>query len=111
MIGWLRIEGLASVSNVALFDQLGVWRIGWTHAGMWLTSWSRRNTADAYCTLRAHLRGEGVAGPLNHSCLERQVNLTPGMAVTVEVKTGTRRLTGYPLAPMIRYADESVKER
>ncbi|HSH28647.1 MAG TPA: HlyD family type I secretion periplasmic adaptor subunit [Thiohalobacter sp.] len=41
----------------------------------------------------------------------RQVNLTPGMAVTVEVKTGTRRLIEFLLAPLLKYADEGLRER
>ncbi|BAZ93597.1 uncharacterized protein FOKN1_1198 [Thiohalobacter thiocyanaticus] len=41
----------------------------------------------------------------------RQVSLSPGMAVTVEVKTGTRRLIEYLLSPLLRYADEGLRER
>lgn len=41
----------------------------------------------------------------------REVRLSPGMAVTVEVKTGKRRLIEYFLGPLLRYADESLKER
>ncbi|HSH30408.1 MAG TPA: HlyD family type I secretion periplasmic adaptor subunit [Thiohalobacter sp.] len=41
----------------------------------------------------------------------RQMNLTPGMAVTVEVKTGTRRLIEFLLAPLLKYADEGLRER
>jgi len=42
---------------------------------------------------------------------EKLVNLTPGMAVTVEVKTGKRRLIEFFLSPLLRYKDESIKER
>jgi hemolysin D len=41
----------------------------------------------------------------------KQVNLAPGMAVTVEIKTGQRRLIEYFLSPLLRYKDESVRER
>jgi hemolysin D len=41
----------------------------------------------------------------------RRVNLTPGMAVTVEVKTGKRRLIEYVLSPLLRYKQESLGER
>jgi len=41
----------------------------------------------------------------------KAVNLSPGMAVTVEVKTGTRRLIEYVLSPLLRYRDESLGER
>ena len=39
------------------------------------------------------------------------VKLMPGMTVTVEVKTGTRRLIEFFLAPLLRYQQESVRER
>jgi hemolysin D len=48
-----------------------------------------------------------AAMPVN----DRSVPLSPGMTVTVEVKTGTRRLIEYFLSPLLRYADESVRER
>lgn len=39
------------------------------------------------------------------------VNLSPGMNVTVEVKTGKRRMIDYILAPLKRYQDESLREQ
>ncbi len=42
---------------------------------------------------------------------ERRVNLTPGMAVTVEVKTGKRRLIEYVMSPLLKYKAESLGER
>lgn len=39
------------------------------------------------------------------------VRLTPGMAVTVEVKTGTRRVIEYFLSPLMQVASESLRER
>jgi membrane fusion protein, hemolysin D len=41
----------------------------------------------------------------------RLVNLAPGMAVTVEIKTGTRRIVEYLLSPLLRYKQESLRER
>ncbi|MCL2713169.1 MAG: HlyD family type I secretion periplasmic adaptor subunit, partial [Alphaproteobacteria bacterium] len=41
----------------------------------------------------------------------RMVDLTPGMAVTVEIKTGSRRIIEYVLAPLLRYRQESLRER
>jgi hemolysin D len=41
----------------------------------------------------------------------KTVRLTPGMAVTVEVKTGTRRVIEYFLSPLIQVASESLRER
>jgi len=42
---------------------------------------------------------------------ERMVNLSPGMAVTVEIKTGQRRVIEYFLSPLLQYRDESLRER
>lgn len=41
----------------------------------------------------------------------KTINLTPGMAVTVEIKTGKRRLIEYFLSPLLQYKDESLRER
>lgn len=41
----------------------------------------------------------------------RPVRLSPGMAVTVEIKTGSRRVIEYFLGPLLQYADESLRER
>jgi hemolysin D len=41
----------------------------------------------------------------------KTVNLSPGMAVTVEVKTAQRRVIEYFLAPLLQYKDESLRER
>ncbi len=42
---------------------------------------------------------------------EKRVNLSPGMAVTVEVKTGKRKLIEYLMSPLLRYKEESLTER
>ena len=39
------------------------------------------------------------------------VNLSPGMAVTVEIKTGARRIMSYLLSPLLRYKQETLRER
>lgn len=41
----------------------------------------------------------------------RPVNLSPGMAVTVEIKTGSRRILSYLLSPLLRYRQETLRER
>jgi len=41
----------------------------------------------------------------------RSVNLRPGMAVTAEINTGTRRVIEYLLSPLLRYREESLRER
>ena len=42
---------------------------------------------------------------------DRWEYLQPGMSVTVEVKTGKRRLIEFFLAPFMKYQDEALKER
>jgi hemolysin D len=42
---------------------------------------------------------------------ENLVNLSPGMAVTVEIKTGSRSVISYLLSPLLRYKQESLRER
>lgn len=39
------------------------------------------------------------------------VNLSPGMAVTAEIKTGSRRVISYLLSPIMRSSQESLRER
>ena len=41
----------------------------------------------------------------------RKVNLAAGMSVAVEIKTGQRRLIEYFLSPLLRFKQESVRER
>jgi hemolysin D len=41
----------------------------------------------------------------------RDVALGPGMNVTVEVKTGSRRVIEYLLSPILRYNQEAIRER
>jgi hemolysin D len=42
---------------------------------------------------------------------DRRVNLSPGMAVTVEIRTGSRTILSYLLSPLLRYQQESLRER
>jgi hemolysin D len=40
-----------------------------------------------------------------------RVNLTPGMAVSAEIKTGKRRVIDYLISPLLVYGHESLHER
>jgi hemolysin D len=42
---------------------------------------------------------------------DQVVPLRPGMAVTVEINTGERRIIDYLLSPLLRYTQESMRER
>lgn len=41
----------------------------------------------------------------------KNLNLSPGMAVTAEIKTDRRRVIEYFLSPLLQYANESLRER
>lgn len=50
--------------------------------------------------------------PTNRMRVEQQwINLTPGMSVTAEVKTGTRSVARYFLDPLVQTSQESLRER
>ena len=42
---------------------------------------------------------------------DRVVDLSPGMAATVEIKTGSRTILSYLLSPLLRYRQEALHER
>ena len=42
---------------------------------------------------------------------DRMVDLSPGMAVTVEISTGSRTILSYLLSPLSRYRREALQER
>jgi hemolysin D len=41
----------------------------------------------------------------------KRVQLSPGMAVTAEIKTGSRSVLSYLLSPIVRFHQESMRER
>ncbi|MFB4202370.1 Hemolysin secretion protein D, plasmid [wastewater metagenome] len=41
----------------------------------------------------------------------RQIPLSPGMTVSLEIKTGQRRVLDFVLAPLVEHVDESARER
>ena len=55
----------------------------------------------------AHVKLDRTTIPVEN----KTVNLTPGMTVTVEIKTGKRRVMEYFLSPLMEYQSESFKER
>jgi hemolysin D len=42
---------------------------------------------------------------------EKLVDLSPGMAVTVEIKTGSRRIVSYLMSPIVKYKQQMLRER
>ena len=54
----------------------------------------------------------GVSLDRTHMQVENKlVNLSPGMAVTIEIKTGSRTIISYLLSPLRKYRQESLRER
>ena len=41
----------------------------------------------------------------------KTIKLSPGMAVTVEIKTGSRHVIEYLLSPLMRYRQQALRER
>ena len=41
----------------------------------------------------------------------KSANLGAGMAVTVEIRTGSRAVISYLLSPLMRYKHDSMRER
>ena len=41
----------------------------------------------------------------------REPPITPGMAITAEIKTGRRRVIDYLLAPLREYVHDGLRER
>jgi hemolysin D len=42
---------------------------------------------------------------------DRWVDLSSGMAVTVEIKTGSRRIISYLPSPLLKFKQEAMRER
>jgi hemolysin D len=42
---------------------------------------------------------------------DKRVHLAAGMATTVEIRTGSRKIISYLLSPLLRYGHESMRER
>jgi len=42
---------------------------------------------------------------------DNTVSLMPGMAVTVEIRNGSRSVMSYLLSPIVKYAHESLREK
>ena len=64
------------------------------------------------------MEGVGLVFPLKVSLKQHSIKagnktvpLGSGMAVTVEVKTGQRRIIEFLLSPVIKAVDEGIKER
>ena len=42
---------------------------------------------------------------------DKVFSLKPGMTVTIDIKTGHRKIADYILEPFLRYSDEALRER
>jgi hemolysin D len=77
----------------------------------------RGNTADAE-SASSEPKGQELSYAAHVSLDRTQIrvdggvaNLSPGMAVTVEIRTGSRSVISYLLSPLLRYTHDSLRER
>ena len=71
-----------------------------------------RGEAQAETDGREGLRSlELLIGIYNSARDGKRVNLSPGMNITAEIKTGQRRVIEYLLSPVQRAGSESLRER
>jgi hemolysin D len=87
-----------------------------------VTDWRRGNVMrDPSSTTDGSAPEKGTREPaylarvsLDHTQMQiegRATSLSPGMSVTVEIKTGSRRIFSYLLSPLVRYRQEVLRER
>ena len=79
-------------------------------------SYRRQGTGRGQRQQRAPWPGAGLQRPhfppqSQMQIDDRLVGLSPGMAVTVEVRTGSRRILSYLMSPLLRYRQETLRER
>jgi hemolysin D len=67
----------------------------------------RPRTAGRGLSYTARISLDRTAIPIDGKLVE----LRPGMTVAVEINTGTRRVIDYLLSPLLRYPEESLRER
>jgi hemolysin D len=75
---------------------------------------SSRGTEDSMTAPRGQELAYAARVSLDRAQMQLEdklVKLSPGMAVTVEIKTGSRRIISYLLSPLLRYTAESLRER
>lgn len=96
---------VASVSQDAIVREKPGARAGASKAGGALSDSSEPEGQELLYSARVSLDSTQM------QIEDKVVNLAPGMAVTVEIKTGTRRLIEYLMSPLLRYRQESLRER
>jgi membrane fusion protein, hemolysin D len=96
---------VASVSQDAIVRDKPVERASPSKFGGGLSNSSEPQGQELLYSARIALEGTQM------QIEDKLVNLSPGMAVTVEIKTGTRRLIEYLISPLLRYKHESLRER
>ena len=72
--------------------------------GGWVTGGTSENPDPVYAARISLDRSE-------MQIEDKLVSLSPGMAVTVEIKTGSRSVISYLLSPLRKYKQESLRER
>jgi hemolysin D len=101
--GLLRGE-VASISHDSIVRDKPPDRQGAAKAG-WLADTSEPQGQELLYTARIALDRTQM------QVEDKLIDLSPGMAVTAEIKTGSRRIIQYLLSPLMRYKQESLRER
>jgi hemolysin D len=96
---------VVSVSQDAIVRDKPSAKAGATKAGGALSDSSEPEGQELLYSTRVSLDGAQM------QVEDKMVSLAPGMAVTVEIKTGTRRLIEFLMSPLLRYRHESLRER
>ncbi|MCK1541153.1 HlyD family type I secretion periplasmic adaptor subunit [Bradyrhizobium sp. 179] len=94
-----------SVSRDAIVKDKPADRFGAAKQGGALSESSEPAGQELLYTARVSLDGTTM------QIEDKMVNVAPGMAVTVEIKTGQRRIIEYVMSPLLRYKQESLRER
>jgi hemolysin D len=79
---------------------------------------SKKNGAEGAESTSSEPKGQELSYAAHVSLDRTQIqvdggvaNLSPGMAVTVEIRTGSRRVMSYLLSPLLRNVHDSLRER
>jgi hemolysin D len=102
-IGFVRV----GQDTIVKIDAFPYTRYGYLHGKVQFISNDAVDTKKDGLTFIAHIKLSTARIKIN----DQWITLTPGMAVTAEIKTGNRSVAGYFLNPLVQTARQSMRER